>query len=128
VLVADSYHGARVPCARYLHRFGFQVEEAADGEQALALVNSAPPHVILAEDTLPQVSADRLTRWLAHNWRTRHIPIIVLTGDQPPDPRAAPAPAAAILVKPFPLPLMLETIRRVLRVRGTDTTGRSRQE
>lgn len=115
VLIADSYEGARVPYARYLHRFGFQVEEAADGERALAAINAAPPHVILVEDDLPALSAGRLGHWLAQNWRTRHIPLIVLTADALT--ASAQPPPAGVLVKPFRLTQMLHEIRRVLRTR-----------
>jgi two-component system KDP operon response regulator KdpE len=116
VLVAESYAGARVPCARYLTRFGFQVEEAADGEQALTLINHAPPNLIIVELGLPHLSAGRLTRWLAQNWRTRHIPVIVLAGDAGPSDQADPPPnAAGMLVKPFQLAGMLEEVRRVIR-------------
>lgn len=115
VLVADSYAGARVPCARYLNRFGFHVDEAADGEQVLALVNNAPPHLIIVELGLPQLPAPRLTRWLAQNWRTREIPVIVLAGDAQAGAEEPPAAAAGILVKPFQLAAMLDEIRRVIR-------------
>lgn len=90
-----------------------------DGEQSLKSINDTPPHLILVELGLPLLSAGRLTRWLAQNWRTRHIPVIVLTGDvidgledEPP------ATAAGMLVKPFQLPNMLDEIRRVIRVHG----------
>jgi CheY-like chemotaxis protein len=119
VLIADSYAGARVPCARYLHRFGFNVHEAADGEQALKSINKTPPHLILIELGLPVLSAGRLTRWLAQNYRARHIPVIVLTGDVGADLEdEPPATAAGTLIKPFQLPNMLEEIRRVIRVHG----------
>lgn len=113
VLVADGYPGARVPCARYLRRFGFHVEEAADGEQVLALVDIAPPHVIVVELGLPQLPASRLTRRLAQNWRTRDIPVIVVAGDT--EEGDEPPTRAGMLVKPFPLATMLEEIRRVIR-------------
>jgi DNA-binding response OmpR family regulator len=115
VLIADSYPGARMPCARYLDRFGFHVEEAADGEEVLALVNIAPPHVIVVELGLPKMPARRLARWLAQNWRTRDIPVIVL-GDEAHGPDEEPPPTSAgMLVKPFHLATMLEEIRRVIR-------------
>jgi DNA-binding response OmpR family regulator len=117
VLIAESYEGARVPYARYLHRYGFQVEEAADGERALAAINASPPHVILVERDLPALSAGRLAHWLAQNWRTRHIPLIVLSADtRLPDGTGPPRPAG-VLVKPFRLTQMLHEIRRVLRTR-----------
>lgn len=108
-----------MPCARYLSRFAFHVMEAADGEQALRSINDTPPHVIMVEIGLPILSAGRLTRWLAQNWRTRHIPIIVLTGEVTPGLEdEPPATAAALLVKPFQLPDMLDEVRRVIRAHG----------
>jgi DNA-binding response OmpR family regulator len=114
--VADSYDGARRPCARYLDRFHFQVLEAADGEEALASITATPPQVILAEWNLPTMPAWRLTQWLAQSWRTRQIPVIVMTSDA--DAKAQiepPERAAGLLVKPFSLPMMLAEVRRVLR-------------
>jgi DNA-binding response OmpR family regulator len=119
VLVADSYDAARTPCARYLHRFGFQVDEAADGPQALTTINDDPPQVIIVEMGLPRLPAKTLTHWLAQNWRTRHIPVIVLasTGEPEDAPDASGAPAG-VLVKPFPLASLLKEIRRVMRAQA----------
>jgi twitching motility two-component system response regulator PilH len=114
VLVADSHAIARAPWVRYLHGFGFHVEEASDGEGVLALVNIAPPHLIVAELGLPKLSAARLTRWLAQNWRTRDIPVIVLAGDMQDGADELPPTRAGLLVKPFQLAAMLGEIRRVM--------------
>src|SRR5258707_9154930 len=64
VLIADSYDGARGPCARYLARFAFRVEECTDGEEALAAISVRPPHLILVEDGLPRIPASRMVRLL----------------------------------------------------------------
>ena len=119
VLVAESYDGVRVSCARYLNRFNFQVAEAVDGEQALKQIAAEPPQVILAELNLPAMPAARLAQWLSQNWRTRQIPVIVLTGDL--DPSEMPVSddcrnvVAGMLMKPFTLRVMLDEIRRVMR-------------
>ena len=116
LLVADSYDSARVPCVRYLDKFGFHVEQAADGNEALARIEATRPHVILVEDGLPNVSAWRLVQRLQEQPETRSIPVIVMTSDfelTRKQPEASPA--AAILVKPFALSTMLSEIRRVLR-------------
>jgi DNA-binding response OmpR family regulator len=116
ILVADSYDGARLPCARYLDRFHFQVVEAVDGEEALACITSIPPQVILAEWSLPAMPAWRLTQWLAQSWRTRQIPVIVMTSDADASAQIEPPErAAGLLLKPFSLPMMLDEVRRVLR-------------
>jgi DNA-binding response OmpR family regulator len=116
VLVADSYEGARVPYARYLEERGFLVQQAADGEQMLAMINALPPHVILAAYGLRSMPLSRLSRWLSQNWRMRRIPVIVLAGDAELPAGAEPEPdAAGLLIKPFRLSAMLDEIRRVLR-------------
>ena len=119
VLVAESYDGVRVSCARYLDRFNFQVAEAVDGEQALKTIAAEPPQVILAELNLPAMPAARLAQWLSQNWLTRQIPIIVLTGDLDPSEMQVSDDflnvAAGMLVKPFTLRVMLDEIRRVMR-------------
>src|SRR6266550_1039341 len=76
LLVADSYESARIPCVRYLDRFGFRVEEASDGVEALALIEARLPHVILVEDGLPKMSASRIVRRLKEQPHTKSIPVI----------------------------------------------------
>ena len=115
ILVADSYEGARNPVVRYLQRFHFEVVEASDGEEALRQIVTAPPHIILADWSLPSMPARRLCQWLDQSWRTRGVPVIVMVGDY--EPGEALPPVAGILVKPFALGVMLEEIRRVLRSR-----------
>ena len=96
MLVADSYDGVRKACSRYLGHFNFQVSEVANGEDALELISSTLPHVILTESTLPMMPASRLI-------------------SQEMEPNGWADRAAGVLVKPFTLAEMLEEIRRVLR-------------
>jgi CheY-like chemotaxis protein len=117
ILLADSYEGARRPCARYLDRYRFQVAEVADGEQALSFITALAPHIILADSSLPAMPAWRLTQWLAQSWRTRSIPVIVMTSEVEPDDDLPPLEnATGVLIKPFSLTAMLTEVRRVLRL------------
>jgi DNA-binding response OmpR family regulator len=120
VLVAESYDGVRKSCARYLDRFNFQVAQAADGEEALSHIAAEPPQVILAESNLPAMPIARLSQWLLQSWRTRQIPVIVMTGgldfSDPSSPRDVRGLVAGVLVKPFTLRTMLAEVRRVIRV------------
>ena len=116
VLVADSYEAARVPCAQYLDHFGFRVEQAADGNEVLSILSTLVPHVVLAELGLPAVSAAGICDWLDREPRTRSVPIIVLQSDFDTDHAVErPQRAAAALVKPFPLSMMLQQVRQALR-------------
>jgi CheY-like chemotaxis protein len=113
LLVADSYEGARKPCARYLQRLNFDVFEAETGEEALARITQTPPRLILAEWTLPTMPGGRLTQWLSQGFRTREIPVILIANAADP---AMPLPrVAGVLRKPFTLAQMIAEVRRVLR-------------
>ena len=123
VLVADSYEGARVPCVRYLQHLGFHVDQAADGEQAMALIRDTPPHLIVAEQRLPKMPAWRLKQRLAQHERTQHIPIIVTVSDfNLAGADRESQGMASVLVKPFQLAAMISEVRRVLR-RGNRVIG-----
>jgi DNA-binding response OmpR family regulator len=113
ILVADAYEGARLPVARYLQRFHFNVLESADGEDALQKIVAASPYLILADWSLPSMPARRLCQWLDQSWRTRSVPVIVMVSDY--EPGEGMPPVAGILVKPFSLATMLDEIRRVIR-------------
>ena len=116
VLVAESYDGVRLACARYLQQFNFEVVEAADGEQALARIVSTPPQVILTEWNLPSMPAVKLAQWVAQRRADRGIPVIVMANSVESDgtlPRVA-----GVLRKPFSLSEMMAEVRRVLRGSG----------
>jgi len=124
ILIAESYDGVRQSCSKYLQRFHFDVREAASGEEALAAIAAEPPQVILTELHLPTMPAWRLMQWLSQGWRTRDIPVLVMSGDVDPTTDDAFRNAAAgVLIKPFSLAHMVQEIRRVLRTSPNAPSG-----
>jgi DNA-binding response OmpR family regulator len=113
VLVAESYDGVRMACARYLQQFNFHVVEAADGEQALAGIVATPPQVILTEWNLPSMPAVTLAQWVAQRRAERGIPVIVMANSV--EGNTALPCVAGVLRKPFLLSEMMAEVRRVLR-------------
>jgi CheY-like chemotaxis protein len=117
VLVAESYDGARIPCVKYLDRFGFLVEEAADGAEALAKIRLCRPHVVITESELPNASVSRIVEELHALGLLGRVPLLVTTTDPEPFVGHAEGIAlVALLSKPFPLSTMLEEIRRLLHL------------
>lgn len=115
VLIADSDAGARRPCVRYLSLFGFDVAEAATGDEAVVAFNVRRPHLLITDATLPHAAG--FTATVAKEFQ---IPVIVTTTDH-----AGPVPLEAIgvLVKPFPLATMLNEVRRALTVAERSAHG-----
>ena len=114
LLIAESYAGTRTVCVRYLDHFGFRVEEAGDGREAIAKITADPPHAILVEQSLPSLPAVEMSRWLVEHPQTQGISLIVMTTEFKGANVAFPR-NVSVLVKPFPLAAMLEKIRQVLR-------------
>ncbi|AKI99288.1 response regulator receiver domain-containing protein [Archangium gephyra] len=80
MLVVDDYDDAREMYAEYLEFLGYQVQTARDGQEALELAQQSHPDVILMDLSLPVVSGWEATRQLKQDARTRHIPVMALTG------------------------------------------------
>jgi len=80
VLVVDDYGDAREMYAEYLEFEGFKVEQAENGQQALDRAAKHVPNVILMDLSLPIMDGWEATRRLKANPKTRHIPVIALTG------------------------------------------------
>ena len=114
VIVADSDSGARQPCVRYLERFGFQVEQAATGEDAVSIVEKCRLQVAIAELTLPRDDEFQARVW------SRGIPYVAMASTEQ---YSAPPESTAVLVKPFSLALLLTEVRRVLTLSDRAARG-----
>lgn len=80
VLVVDDYQDAREMYAEYLEYSGFRVAEAKNGAEAIEKALALLPDVILMDLSLPVMDGWEATRRLKGDDRTRHIPVVALTG------------------------------------------------
>ena len=111
VLVVDDYRDSREMYAECLQGYGFRVAEASNGFEALTLAGSLSPDVILMDLSLPGIDGWEATRQLKADARTRHIPIVALTGHagRTAAEAARKAGCAAFVVKPaLPEQIVLE--------------------
>ena len=80
VLVVEDYQDAREMYAAYLQFSGFSVAEAANGIEAIEKTQELLPDIVLMDLALPRMDGWEATRRLKNDERTRHIPIVALTG------------------------------------------------
>jgi len=80
ILVVDDYQDAREMYAEYLQFSGFRVAEARNGNEAVDQAFALRPDLILMDLSLPGKDGLEATRELKADERTRHIPIVALTG------------------------------------------------
>ena len=97
----------------------FQVSTAADGTTGLRLANETIPDIIVCDVNLPELSGLEVAAALKGDWRTSHIPLVLLTARDAPEQQIAGIQAGAdlYLTKPFNPTFLLENLRTLLRNR-----------
>jgi diguanylate cyclase (GGDEF)-like protein len=96
---------------------GYDVRVANDGQQALELIASEPPDLVITDVMMPHVDGFELTRLLRQDPRTAIISIIILTarGLSADKLEGFAIGADDYIVKPFDTPELLARVRGVLR-------------
>ena len=79
ILVADDDDGLRQLLRLILAREGFEVIEAANGEQALALAVAVDPAVILLDVMMPGLDGYDVCRRLKSDQRTGDVPVVFVS-------------------------------------------------
>lgn len=111
VLVVEDHKDLRALFSEALALAGFLVREAADGMEALRLIDAAPPDVVVLDLGLPHVSGYDVLFELKEHSHTRGIPVVVVTAlEQPMDN----VPADCLLLKPVTPDRLVEQVRRCL--------------
>jgi DNA-binding response OmpR family regulator len=88
---------------------GFQVQEAADGLEALHLIDLSPPDLVVLDLVLPTVSGFTVQQEIAAHAHTRSIPIVVVTGSE-----STLDEVPCLLRKPVDPDRLLEVVRTCL--------------
>lgn len=76
LLNVDDNQGARYAKTRLLRNAGFQVEEAEDGADALAMALSLQPSLIILDVKLPDISGLDVCQHIKGNAATAHILVL----------------------------------------------------
>ena len=119
VLIVDDLEQNIDVLMRFLKPMGFAVAAAQTGEEALAQVRDHPPDVILLDLVMPGMNGFEVCRQLKQSERTRHIPVIIITGiqDKQANVDAVEAGADDFLLKPFDRVLLEARIRSSVKAK-----------
>jgi two-component system, cell cycle response regulator DivK len=128
VLVVEDYQDAREMYAAYLQFSGYRVEEATNGLEAIEKTLELLPDIILMDLALPKMDGWEATRRLKTDERTKHIPIVALTGHALAGyaEGARQAGCDAFVTKPCLPDALVAEIQRMLATRGQNSQGDKR--
>ncbi len=116
VLVVDDDRGTRAALRYTLQRDGFRVEEAANGEQALAMAGELHPDAILLDAMMPVMDGFTACARLRELPGGGEPPILMVTAQEDADSieRAFAAGANDYIPKPVHLAVVSQRVRRVV--------------
>ena len=125
VLVVEDYQDAREMYAAYLQFSGYRVAEATNGIEAIDKSIELMPDIILMDLALPRMDGWEATRRLKLDDRTKHIPIVALTGHALAGHAegARQAGCDSFVTKPCLPDALVAEIQRMLAGGSTDSAG-----
>jgi two-component system, OmpR family, phosphate regulon response regulator PhoB len=125
VLIVEDESAQREVLSYNLEAEGYRTSQAADGEEALMLVDEELPDVIVLDWMLPSVSGIEVCRQLKTRANTRGVPIIMLSARSEEGDRVRGLETGAddYVVKPYSVSELMARVRTQLRRVRPATVG-----
>jgi adenylate cyclase len=119
ILVADDHETNRDIFLTRLGTHGYQLLQAADGEQALAVARAERPDLILLDVMMPKLDGFEVCRRLKNDPSLPFTPVVLVTAKADPKDVVAGLDAGAdeYLTKPVDQSSLLARVRSMLRIK-----------
>ncbi len=126
IVVADDSPTLRRILRGVLGRAGHEVVETVDGLVAVQAALARQPDAVVLDVHMPRMSGFLAARLLKDDWRTAHIPVVILTSSVAAAHRAYAAHAGAdrYLTKDFEAPELVEALAALLSGPTTPPSAR----
>ena len=108
ILVVDDSMLIRHTVCRFLEERGFNVESATNGLEALEMLNSIQPDIIITDLQMPKMDGPHLIDVLKSRPETAAIPIVILAGKQQPSENQTENRARFVIFKDIDLEAQLQ--------------------
>ena len=117
ILAVDDSPSMRQMVSIALAGAGYEVEQASDGVEALAIAQKSRFDLVITDVNMPQMDGLTLVRNLRGLPSYKHTPLLVLTTENTPERKMEGREAGATgwLVKPFNPERLLATVSKVLK-------------
>ncbi len=119
ILVVDDHEDNIELLRARLEAWGYQVDSAHDGKQALDLVQASPPDLILLDVMMPTVDGNEVARRIKQNPGLPFIPIIMQTALDSTESKVEGLEAGAddYITKPIEFAELKARLRSMLRIK-----------
>lgn len=116
ILIVDDDSGIRVAVSDYLEICGYSVITAANGKEALSLLDQYHPHLLISDIRMPMMDGYELVKQIRKRPEFRIIPVIFLTDKNSTEARIKGYISGCdlYLPKPFEMAELAAIIRSLL--------------
>lgn len=130
LLIVDDEESNREILSRRFERQGFQVTLAEDGPQALELIRTVTPDLVLLDIRMPGMSGMEVLRAIRQQYSPTHLPVIMVTaeGHSASIVEALQMGANDYITKPVDMPVALARIRTLLSQKALSMALRESEE
>jgi two-component system chemotaxis response regulator CheY len=117
ILIVDDSRSLRSIVNLALTRAGYDVLEAGDGKEALAVLDKTPKvHLIVSDVNMPNMDGFAFVTAVKAHPRHKFAPVVMLTTEMEDDKKqkGKAAGAKAWIVKPFQPPQLLDAVSKLI--------------
>ncbi|MDB9493310.1 response regulator [Spirulina major CS-329] len=117
VLVVEDSLAQRQMISDLLRGSGLKVEVASNGEEALKLVETYGPDIVVLDIVMPQMNGYELCRRLKQDPKTQNVPVVMCSskGEEFDRYWGMRQGADAYIAKPFQPVELIGTVKQLLR-------------
>lgn len=122
ILVADDEKGIRMMLADMLTIDGYQVVQAANGQEAITLFETLQPDLVILDGMMPVLSGFEACKQIKEKRGGSRTPVLMLTAleDSGAVEQAFDAGATDYITKPLRWPLLRQRVKRLVESHQTE--------
>lgn len=118
ILVVDDFSTMRRIVRNLLVELGFAgnlIQEADDGEAAIAMLKAQPFDMVVTDWNMPNMTGIELLRAIRADAGLKHLPVLMVTAEAKKENiiEAAQAGASGYVVKPFTAATLDEKLKKI---------------
>jgi len=114
ILVVDDAAFMRMRCTKMLSESGFEVAEAADGNEALQKYRELKPDGVLLDITMPELDGLATLKELIKMDPGARVAMVTAMGQQSMVMEALKSGARDFIVKPFEAERVLAAVKKII--------------
>ncbi len=118
ILIVDDDRGMRVALRKFLEKDGYQIQEAIDGKQAVAICERIVPDLVLMDAVMPQMDGFTACTKIRSMPSAQDIPVVIITAleDEHSIENAFKAGASDYIPKPVHFSVLRQRVARMVSV------------